>query len=280
MSGGQRVAGRPTSAAQRRAQVAAVFDQVADSYDQAGVPWFGPIARRLVQQLAPAPGERAVDLGCGRGAALFPLAEAVGPTGTVTGVDLAPRMIAATRKEVRARRLTQVDLHVMDAAVPRLAESGYDVVAASFVLFFLPAPVAALRAWRRLLVPGGRLGISTFAEHQAGWLEDVFRPYLPAPAFGAATPFGSDDRVKLLLESAGFTAVRTAGFDLSVTFADVDQWHAWSWSHGQRAVWEQIPPADRDRVRDAAAQRLAAGRDGDGQIRLVHRIRLTTGRRP
>lgn len=280
MSGGQSAVGPATPAAQRRARVAAVFDQVADSYDRVGVPWFAPIARRLVRQLAPAPGERAVDLGCGRGAALFALAEAVGADGLVTGIDLAPRMIAATRADVQARGLAQVDLHVMDAAAPVLPESSYDLAVASFVLFFLPAPVAALRAWRRLLVPGGRLGISTFAEHQAGWLEEVFRPYLPAPAFGSASPFSADDRVELLFESAGFTAVRTSGFNLSVAFADVDQWYAWSWSHGQRAVWEQIPPADRDRVRGAAAELLAAHRDADGQIRFVHRIRLTTARRP
>ncbi len=83
--------------AQRRQRVAAVFDRSADTYDSVGVPWFAPIAQRLVRELAPATGQRALDIGCGRGAALFALAAGVGPTGVVTGIDLAPAMIAATR---------------------------------------------------------------------------------------------------------------------------------------------------------------------------------------
>ena len=64
---------------QRRAGVAALFDQLAPGYDRGGVPWFGPIGARLVELTAPRPGDRALDVGAGRGAATFPLVEAVGP---------------------------------------------------------------------------------------------------------------------------------------------------------------------------------------------------------
>jgi len=269
---------RPLSPAQRRAAVAAVFDEVADHYDDVGVDWFRPIARRLVGYVRPAPGERAVDLGCGRGAALFPLAEAVGPTGMVTGVDLSARMIAATRADVRARGLDNVDLHVGDAAEPDLPAGGFDVAVASFVLFFLPAPVPALRAWRALLAPGGRLGVSTFADSDAGWLPEVFRPYLPATRFGS--PFATDAGVEGLLTAAGFAQVHTRAFDFEVGFADADQWYEWSRSHGQRAVWDRIPAADQERVRAATEQRLAEYCDAEGRIRFPQRIRCTLGRRP
>jgi ubiquinone/menaquinone biosynthesis C-methylase UbiE len=75
----------------QRERIAAMFDQVADSYDQVGVELFQPIADRLVHILAPRPGERALDLGCGRGAALLRLAAGVGPTGRALGMDLVPR---------------------------------------------------------------------------------------------------------------------------------------------------------------------------------------------
>src|SRR3954451_16526508 len=104
-----------SGAARRSAGVAALFDRVADSYENVGVPWFAPIGAALVAEVAPVAGERAVDLGCGRGATLFPLAAAVGPTGSVTGIDLAPEMIARTAADVRARGQRTVDLHVMDA---------------------------------------------------------------------------------------------------------------------------------------------------------------------
>jgi ubiquinone/menaquinone biosynthesis C-methylase UbiE len=266
-------------AAERRAQVAAVFDRVADTYDSVGVSWFQPIARELVARLGPAAGQRALDIGCGRGAALFALADAVGPAGRVTGIDLAPRMVAATLADARARGLANVDVVVDDAGAPVLPPGACDVAAASFVLFFLPAPVAALRAWHELLAPGGRLGVSTFAEAGAGWLQDVFRPYLPVPAFAAPSPFATDEGVEGLFTAAGFRKVRTEAFDLDVTFADVDQWYEWSWSHGQRATWERLAPEDRPRVRAAAAERLREFRAADGVIRLSHRIRYTFGER-
>jgi protein-L-isoaspartate O-methyltransferase len=68
---------------ERSQMIAKIFDGAAPTYDSVGVAWFRPIAERLVHELAPVPGEQALDVGCGRGAVLFPLAEAVGPTGHV-----------------------------------------------------------------------------------------------------------------------------------------------------------------------------------------------------
>ena len=59
------------------ARVRATFEAIADDYDQSGVPFFVPTAEGLVEALAPQPGERVLDIGCGRGAATSLLARAV-----------------------------------------------------------------------------------------------------------------------------------------------------------------------------------------------------------
>ncbi|RKT17038.1 ubiquinone/menaquinone biosynthesis C-methylase UbiE [Streptomyces sp. 1114.5] len=268
------------SVAQRSAQVAAVFDRVVEEYDNVGVPWFTPIAERLVRETGARPGERALDLGCGRGAALFALADAVGPQGRATGIDLSSGMVAATRQDAAARGLGNVDVAVMDAGAPELPTGGYDVAVASFVVFFLPAPGRALRAWRELLVPGGRLGLSTFSDHSSGWLDGVFRPFLPPRAFSAASPFDSDEGVERLVTSAGFTAARTTTFELDVLLRDLDHWQQWSRSHGQRATWDRIPVEQHDRVRAAAGEFLEPYRTADGHYRITQPIRLTLAERP
>ena len=148
--------------------VAAVFDRVARTYDSVGVPWFTPIAERLVRELAPAPGEKAVDLGCGRGAALFALAAAIGSTGEVVGIDVSAEMIEATREDAARRRLDWIEFKVDDASAPDLSGGHFDIVSASLVAFFLPDPLAAVRAWSGLLASGGRLGISTFGDQTTG----------------------------------------------------------------------------------------------------------------
>lgn len=274
-------------AATRTAQVVAVFDRVADTYDNVGVPWFTPIGRGLVRELAPRPGERVLDVGCGRGAALFPLAEAVGPTGSVTGIDLAPRMVEATSAEVARRGLAQVDVRLMDAAAPDLPAAGYHLVASSLVVFFLPDPAAALRAWRELLVPGGRLGVATFGDRDPRWqeLDEIFRRYLPpqmldARTSGAAGPFASDAGMEELVSGAGYDRVRTAGIDIEAVFTDPDHWHAFSMSHGQRAFWDAVPESDRETVRAATTDFVRGLRGDDGTVRLAQRVRYTLAERP
>lgn len=269
------------------ARVAAVFDRAADTYENVGVPWFTPIGEGLVDVVAPRAGERAIDIGCGRGAVLLPTAEAVGPGGHVIGVDIAARMIELTARDVAARGLTNVELHVLDAAALELPTGTADVVTASLVLFFLPDPQAALRGWAALLRPGGRLAVSTFAEQSEAWqaLDALFAPYLPPQLLDARTsgttgPFASDEGVEGLFTGAGLVDVRTTHLDAGVAFADVDAWVAWSRSHGQRVMWDHVPPAEHDQVRRDAAAILEAERAADGLSRVRQRVRYTLGVTP
>lgn len=274
------------SSIDQRDRIRALFDRLADSYDNVGVDYFQPIARGLVHQLDPQPGERVADIGCGRGAALIPLAERVSPGGSVTGLDLSPGMVEACRAAAAAAGV-RAEIRVGDAMAPDLPHGAFDVVASSLVIFFLPDPAAALRAWRELLVPGGRLGISTFGDYSPHWqaVEAVFHPYIPPEmrdprTTGTQGPFATDEGVEGLLRDAGYDAVRTSRERLPVRFADKDQWHDWSWSVGLRAVWEGIPDDERADVRARAYDALEQTRDAEGRLGFDQDVRYTIGRRP
>ena len=269
-------------------RVAAVFDRVAATYDSVGVDWFTPIAQGLVRELAPQPGERAVDIGCGRGAALFPLAEAVGSAGHVTGFDISSEMVRTTLRDVEARGVTNVDVLVADASQPELElELGaYDLACASLVAFFLPDPLVGLKAWRDLLAPGGRIGISSFGPRDQLWvdIDALFTPFLPpqmldARTRGASGPFASDAAVEGLLGDAGFRQVRTVTSHVTVRFKDAEQWYAWSWSHGQRAMWESVPEDLREGLKSQASDILGRVADERQRITLTQGIRYTLGAR-
>ena len=267
----------------QRAVMADLFDRLADTYDQVGVDMIQPIATRLVTELAPRPGERALDVGCGRGAALVPLGRAVGDSGSVTGIDLSPRMVEAAARAATDAGL-DADVLVGDAQEPSLPPAAYDVVCASLVLFFLPDPAAALSAWRRLMADGGRLGVSTFGDFTTGWgqVEEVFTPYLPprmldARTSGASGPFATDAGVEGLLREAGFGQVRTVDGVVAARFADHDQWYRWSWSVGQRAMWEAVPEERRPEVKALAYQRLDANLAEQGWMGFEQRVRYTLG---
>jgi ubiquinone/menaquinone biosynthesis C-methylase UbiE len=262
------------------AGIAGVFDRAADSYDAVGVPWFGPIAAGLVDELAVRPGERVLDIGCGRGAALLPLARAAGPTGSALGIDLAPAMVARTAAD--AADLPWVEVRVADASAPDVTGT-YDVLSCCLVLFFLPDPAAAVRRWVDLLEPGGRMGITTFGPQDERWkaVDAVFSPYLPqqmrdARTTGARGPFASDEGMEQLLTEAGLRDVRTAHREVTAEFADPQQWLDFSWSHGQRAMWEAVPVEEHDAVRGHLVELL----EGFAPLGFSQQVRHTLGRRP
>lgn len=152
-----------------KARVAGVFDRASDSYDRVDVDYFGVFGQRLVEIAKIAPGERVLDVGCGRGAALFPAARAVGPTGNVIGVDLAPGMVARTRAEAAEQGLSRVTVRVGDAEFPDATDHEYDAVLSAFVLFFLPDLKPVLRRYLDALRPGGRVAISWWGEDDPRW---------------------------------------------------------------------------------------------------------------
>ncbi|MEK7696722.1 MAG: class I SAM-dependent methyltransferase, partial [Pseudomonadota bacterium] len=70
-------------------QIARVFDLVAGDYDSPALRFFPFCADRLIARLRPTPGEKILDIATGTGAVALSLAQAVGPAGRVTGIDLA-----------------------------------------------------------------------------------------------------------------------------------------------------------------------------------------------
>ncbi len=274
-----------TEAPDPTARVAGLFDALSTTYDAVGVDFFAPIADGLVGAMPPRPGERWLDVGCGRGAVLLPAAVGVGPSGRATGIDISSGMVEQARRLAAERGLDNVEVAVGDAQDPQV-DGPVDVVASSLVLFFLPDPVAALRSWLSLLTPGGRLGVATFGPVDPRWddVDDVFTPHLPPRLTDARTtgkdgPFGSDAGMERLVHDAGYGDVRTVTLELPVRFADAEQWHSFTWSIGQRAMWLAVPEQERADVRAEAERRIAAYADPDGSVTFTQVVRYTLASR-
>jgi SAM-dependent methyltransferase len=118
-------------------------------------PSDGPRYALAVSELAPRVGGVAVDVGCGTGRALPYLRLAVGPLGTVIGLDLTTEMLAVAA----ARVTTPGGLLLADGARLPLATASCDALFAAGLLHHLHDPLAGLREFARVARAGARLAL-------------------------------------------------------------------------------------------------------------------------
>lgn len=138
----------------------------AENYQRDFVPAIAePVSAALFEAAALRPGERVLDVACGTGVIARRAAELVGPTGTATGVDVAPDMIDVARG-TPAPATPLIDWHVGDATSLPFPDGSYDVVLCQMGLMFMEDRAGALAETYRVLAPGGRVVVSTPGEIQ------------------------------------------------------------------------------------------------------------------
>ncbi|MGB3410674.1 MAG: class I SAM-dependent methyltransferase [Microthrixaceae bacterium] len=168
------------------------------------------------------PGEKVLDIGCGQGITSVDLAERVGPTGHVVGVDISQAMIdgAVSRLAGQSRA---VEFRVGDAAIESF-EDTFDAVFSRFGVMFFPNPDDAFGNISSVLRRGGRLAWVVWGPLSANpWATvptiaaaQVLGFELERPEPGSPGPFslGDTDQLTAMLTTAGFG---------DVAFSDITQ---------------------------------------------------------
>ena len=271
------------TAGSRRSSTADLFDALAGSYDQTGVAFFRPVAERLLDLAAPQPGERVLDIGCGRGAATLPLARAVGARGHVTAVDVAPKMVAATRAALARERLSHGEAHIGDAQRLRVGR-GFELAVASLVLPLMDDPAAALRHWLGILAPGGRLALSTVdaVDGPSRAVNALFERWQTG-GFSGSRPASIKPyelaRLLVDLEAAGARTVETETEAAVLEFADIEDWRRFSMSTAQRVMWRRVPLEAQPDFLVHVERLLSGSRGPTGSFRIEWSVRYTLARR-
>ncbi len=147
-------------------RLAPAYDLVATAYGFVGA---GRFHRRAVGALGLRPGNTAVDLGCGTGANLPYLVDAVGTTGRVIGVDLSPGMLDEARERVERHGWENVDLVEADVRAFAFPEAVHGVVA-TYALEMVPEHDVVIERAVEALAPGGRIAVGGLRRPE-GWPE-------------------------------------------------------------------------------------------------------------
>lgn len=148
-------------------RIRAYWDRDSATYDRSAShalddPVEAAVWRSALRRVLPAPPARVLDVGAGTGA-LSLLAADLGYA--VTALDLSANMLAQLRGKASAREL---DVDAVHAAATQPPPGPFDAVIERHVVWTLPDPGAALRAWRSVATEGGRLVLFEGIWHPSG----------------------------------------------------------------------------------------------------------------
>lgn len=263
---------------------ARIYDDVAETYERVNVPrMFAAPGRVLAEAVAPARGARVLDVGAGTGAVARAAREAAGDDALVVAADASAGMLHA------ARSAGLNDCVV--AMLPDLpfASAAFDVVTSAFVLTHLDDADLAAHEMKRVLRPGGKVGLSAWYpgdDDAAREWSRVVREHIDPPRLEAAVreTLPGDDRfarpgsLSDLLAAAGFEAIVARDHRVECAMT-VDEYVASREVCATgRALRALLTPDQWQRCRDDARAALSAR--FPGSIRFSRGFHTAVGSRP
>ncbi|MER5768636.1 class I SAM-dependent methyltransferase [Streptomyces sp. NPDC001985] len=230
------------------------YGAASSDYAVAAEEFWGFISDDTVSRLPLRPGLRVVDFCCGPGPMTVRMAERVGPTGSVEGVDILEEMRAITRRRVRERGLDQVRVRYGDIDALPPGDGAFDIVNCSLGIYFAEDMVRTLAAFWSYVRPGGTLAITTIGRR-------LFEPVLPVffdacraerPGMGTYLPWvrtEDPDVVRALLDEAGVTSAEVTTEDTPLPLRSAGAWWPIVHSSGLRRLEAELDTAAEERVR-------------------------------
>lgn len=233
----------------------ATYDAAALDYEEASRDYWQFLSTQTVDRLGLHSGERVLDVACGTGSALLPAARAVGPTGSVVGVDYAEQMLAIARDKVAASGLTNVEIVVGDMTSLDFPFTSFDAVMSVLGLFFVDDMAGAVRSFWGLLRPGGRLAITVLGPAFFDPLRDVFVDAVAAerPDIDVVQPWRRTEDVEILRRvfvEAGVSEVTIESEDHRIPLRSPNDWWRIVLGTGLRRTVTQLDGEAATRVRD------------------------------
>jgi SAM-dependent methyltransferase len=250
------------------------------------------VAQILLREAHAVPGERVLDVGCGPGATALPLAAAVGPSGHVTGVDIAEPMLDLLRRRIEEQRIVNLTPLLADAQTYAFTPGSFDLLTSRFGVMFFADHLAAFRNLGQALRPGGRLCMAVWAgiADNVHWqipfemaVRHVGPPKPQPPHAPGPTALSDPDYVRGVLSGAGFTAIaiEPTRFHVIGKSAASEAEHAGMLGPSGRLLDEkEADDTTRRAVVNETETAFAAQFGGEGTIRLPGTFLLLRAQRP
>ena len=236
------------------------FSVPGDAYDRFMGRWSGPLAHEFVALVAPRPGQRVLDVGCGTGMLTAVLVAQLG-SAAVTAVDPSEPFVATTRS-----RLPDIDVRRANAEDLPFGDDTFDLALAQLVVQFMDDPVGGLRELARVTRPGGIVAASIWDHAGArGPLSPFWRAVNELYANAEDESKRAGTRAGHLAElfvTAGINDIEQSELTVRLSFADfADWWEPFTLGVGPAGAYVAgLDESARQQLREKCAERLPPGR--------------------
>jgi SAM-dependent methyltransferase len=254
------------------------WDLVAEAYTEELLRQFELYARDALRLAEVPPGGRVLDVATGPGTlALL----AAGAGAKVSALDFSPHMIEQLRRRVAAGGGAALDVRVGDGQALPFPDDAFDGAFSLFGLIFFPDRARGFRELARVLRPGRRAVVSSWAPFEGPFAHvmEAIRTMLPGLPFGQGkAPLGARDEMAAEMAAGGFFRVDVHEATHTLGAPSVDRF----WSTVQRTTAPVV--LLRRRLGEAKWAEVSAGvldelrrRCGDGSVEAVGRAWLGVG---
>jgi len=238
-------------------RTAFTYNAAADFFDASPLSFWDYFGRRTIELASLPSGSRVLDVCCGTGASALPAAEAVGPTGNVTGVDLAKQLLESARTKAIQRRLGNIEFEVGDMLSMRFPVASFDAVVCVFGIFFVPDMANAVsELWSRVR-PGGKLAVTTWGPNLFEPANDAFWCSIKNVRPDLYKGFNPWDRIddpatlRKILDEAGVASPKIIAENRLHPIKAAEDWWTIVLGSGYRGTIEQLTLAERQKVKEA-----------------------------
>lgn len=242
--------------------------------------WSRLAGRVFLDWLAPAAGQRWIDIGCGNGAFTELLVERCAPA-EIQGIDPSEGQLSFARSRHTAG-LAQFQQG--DATALPFADDSFDAAVMALVIFFVPDPPKAVAEMRRVVKPGGTIAAYVWDILEPGGfpmepMQAELRAMGRKPMLPPRTDVSRMDSLRGLWAEAGLTDIATRVITVARTFEDFeDFWAAVQIAVSMAQAVREMSPDEQTQFRDRLRARLPT--DAAGRITYTSRANAITGRVP
>jgi ubiquinone/menaquinone biosynthesis C-methylase UbiE len=191
------------------------FNQAAANYTTSPIHASGPDLAEMVKAAQLTGSEQMLDAGCGTGHTSLTFAPHVAQ---VVAYDLAEHMLAQGRKLAAERGITNIDFRRGDAEHLPFDDATFDLVTTRLSAHHWPIPLAALREFRRVLRPSGRLLVSDVVS----WSDHILDTHFQAIELLRDHSHVRDHTLEQwleMVEQAGFQSDVPYTWEIAIDFA-------------------------------------------------------------